>query len=273
MGRDHFTVLGASGFIGGALVSDLREGGVSVNAPSRAGINDFSELKGSLGHIVYTIGLTSDFRVRPFDTVEAHVGLLSRVLQSCDFESLTYLSSTRVYIHSASTREDHPVIVNPNVPEDLFNLSKLAGEALCLASGRAVRIARVSNVYGEGDLSENFLTSVLRDAAASGRVKIGLSPASSKDYVDLRDVVRWLTAIATRGTRRVYNVASGRNTSNGEIAQALVSLGIDVAFDEGGRTIAFPPIDVEAIAGEFGNATNDVVDRIPALLAGFRHRT
>lgn len=271
----RFTVLGAGGFIGGRLVSHLRAQNFTVAAPPRlAGEAYVDQLRAKpLGHVVYCIGLTADFRDKPFETVEAHVGVLGRVLARCEFETLTYLSSTRVYIHSAAANETSPLGVDPGVPEDLFNLSKLLGESLCLASGRKYRIARVSNVFGEGDGSQNFLASVLRDAAATGKVRIGLSAQSTKDYVDVRDVVAWLAKIATAGTQTVYNVASGRNTSNAEIAAALQKLGVEVAFEPEGRTIAFPEIDVTRVTREFGAAKSSVVERIPALLAAIKRQT
>ncbi|MFM9864331.1 MAG: NAD-dependent epimerase/dehydratase family protein [Micropepsaceae bacterium] len=273
MARDSATILGAGGFIGSALVTHMRGAGLQVNAPVRADIDNFSALKGPLGHVVYCIGVTSDFRTRPYDTVNAHVGVLSRVLETCDFNSLTYLSSTRVYVHAPAANEDTPIVVDPRFAEDLFNLSKLTGEALCLASGRPCRIARVSNVFGEDDPSDNFLTSILREAAVTGKVTIGLSPESAKDYVDLRDVSRWLGAIATSGTQRVYNVASGRNTTNAAIASALRALGIDVQFQSSGREISFPAIDVSRLNAEFGAATGDVIARLPELLNVLKHQT
>ncbi len=50
-----------------------------------------------LGHAFYCIGLTADFRSRPFETIEAHCGLLKEVLSGSRFSSFVYLSSTRVY--------------------------------------------------------------------------------------------------------------------------------------------------------------------------------
>ena len=270
----HVTVLGAGGFIGGRLAKFLRDTGASVEAPPRLPVEAYlDQLRAKpLGHVVYCIGLTADFREKSFETVDAHVGVLRRVLAECDFETLTYLSSTRVYIRSASTNEAAALSVDPGAPEDLFNLSKLMGESLCLASGRTCRIARVSNVFGEGDVSQNFLTSVLRDAA-KGKVKIELSPQSTKDYVDVDDVVNWLAKIATSGSRSIYNVASGRNTSNAEIGSALRALGVQVEFGTNGKTIAFPEIDVLRLVGEFGKARHSVIERIPDLLADAKRRT
>src|SRR5688500_5975918 len=87
------TVLGASGFIGSRLVSQLAATGAEYQAVGR----NEALPAGPLGHVIYCIGLTADFRSRPLNTVEAHVCKLLEVLRKCDFESLLYLSSTRLY--------------------------------------------------------------------------------------------------------------------------------------------------------------------------------
>lgn len=163
-----FTVLGASGYIGSRVVRHLRAEGHAVWAPERG---DSSILNRPLGHVLYCVGLTGDFRNRPFDTVQAHVGLLAEILRHANFESLLYLSSTRVYQGAERTDEDAPLTVVPGTPSDLYNLTKLTGESLCHCSGReGVRVVRLSNVVGEGmdPASGNFIATLLQDAR-SGR--------------------------------------------------------------------------------------------------------
>jgi hypothetical protein len=85
--------------------------------------------EGPLGHVIYCIGLTADFRSRTFDTVEAHVCTLLDVLRRGEFESIVYLSSTRLYAGSDSTSEETSIRISPF---DVYNTSKLAGESLVL---------------------------------------------------------------------------------------------------------------------------------------------
>src|ERR1700686_1955024 len=98
------TVLGGSGFIGSHLVQKIRQLGMDCYRPERD-----DELAGKkLGDVIYCIGLTADFRRKAFQTVDAHVCKLRDVLERCDFDSLSYLSSTRLYKNSApgATAED-----------------------------------------------------------------------------------------------------------------------------------------------------------------------
>ena len=213
--RMRFTVLGSSGFIGRHLVRALVSGGHECWTPGR----DDPQVYGpALGHAIYCIGLTADWRRQPLATVRAHVGILERVLESASFESLVYLSSTRVYRGASSTHESSPLTVRPAVADDLYNISKLMGESMCLSGVRGgVRVARVSNVYGDDVTSENFLTAVTRDAVERGHVELETGLSSSKDYIAVTDVVDLLVSIALRGEQPIYNVASGCNTSHAEL--------------------------------------------------------
>jgi nucleoside-diphosphate-sugar epimerase len=156
--------------------------------------------KKDLGHIIYCIGVTADFRTRPFDTVDAHVCKLLDILKNHDFESLTYLSSTRIYQSSSEPCcEENTIQVNPLDFNDLYNISKIMGEAVCFASGTKVRVVRLSNVYGGDYNSDNFLSSITRDAILKRKIILNTSLESEKDYISIHDVTDLLLKIAQNG--------------------------------------------------------------------------
>lgn len=262
----RFTVLGASGFIGSHLAAHLRQAGHECLTPGRDGP---PVPPGDLGHVIYCIGLTADFRTRPFDTVRAHVCLLADVLERAAFDSLLYLSSTRIYGNAGEAEEDRPLQVDPQNPSDLYNLTKITGESLCFACGRPnVRVARLSNVYGGDFGSDNFLSSVLRDALRQGRVVLQTALESAKDYVSIDDVVTLLAAIAQSGRQRLYNVASGINVSNGELLGRIRELtGCELEVSAQARTIAFPRISIERARREFDFSPSRVIDDLPRLVS------
>lgn len=247
-----FTILGGRGFIGATMVKYLTEAGHDVHVPKR----DLSDIdKKSAGHIMYAIGLTGDFRTRPYDTVDAHVTLLAALLREVQFESWLYLSSTRLYgagVRASAVTEESDICLRP-CADSLYDLSKLTGEALCLAHPRdSVRVARLSNVVGVGQSEATFLGAVLKELSDSNDTVVLESADSSKDYIDVDEVTRALTSIATSGRHRLYNVASGVQTTHAEIGNIIHRhCGKSLSFAPGGAARTFPEISIERLKREF----------------------
>ena len=260
-----FTVLGAAGFIGKNLVAHLRGEGHDVLTPAR---DDQSVFTQPLGHVFYCIGLTADFRSRPFDTVRAHVSVLADILQHANFNSFVYLSSTRVYAKSRHASEQEALVVDPNDPSDLYNLSKLAGESLCRTSKRGgVKVVRLSNVIGPDSGSDNFLFVLIREAL-SGRIVLQSDPMSRKDYIWIDDVVRLLPRVASEGQHWLYNVASGENLRHEEIIARLSSLtGCAVEVAQDAVPQLFPVIDIDRIRREFDFVAKPILYNLPDLIS------
>ena len=247
------TIFGATGFIGSHLTESLRKRGHQCLAVARQNLKTLLG-RDPLGHVFYCIGLTADFRQHPFETVDAHVSLLSEVLQTANFDSFLYLSSTRVYSSLDAAQETARLLVSPLIADDLYNISKLMGEALCLAVPKQeVRVARLSNVIGDDFGSDNFLNAVLRDAVVQDKVILETSPDSEKDFVSIEDVLCILPQIAFAGKSRLYNVARGENIRLGELLALIEArTGCAVQWKMGGRVTRFPSISVERIRDEFG---------------------
>ena len=267
----NFTILGASGAVGSRLHSFLEQGGHEVFAPRRDDPGIYSR---DLGHVIYCIGVTADFRRKPFETVESHVTVLGELLKRASFTSLLYLSSTRVYLGADSTDESANCRVNTNHPDDFYNLTKLTGEALCFASGRTnVRVARLSNVFSVDAGSENFLTELVRDALKTRQLTIRTSLESAKDYIAVPDVMELLTRIAVSGKQMLYNVASGTNISNRMLVERLAALtGCRVTVTAAAPEIVFPPISTSRIRQEFCSPASDVLIDLPRMLQELKAR-
>ena len=258
-------VFGAAGFIGRHLCNHLEDQGWSVRAIVRG---DQSWRGEDLGHVFYCAGLTADFRQRPYDAIAAHVSFAVEVLTGARYDSFLYTSSTRVYAGGAEAIETARLSADPSDPSDLYNLSKLTGEAACLISPNpAVRVARLSNVFGHDPGSDNFISAIVREAVATGSVLVRSAPRSAKDYVGVGDVCRAMAAIATAGEARLYNVASGRNTPNADVIQALVAAtGCAAAFEPGAPTVTFPSIDVTRLRALGVRDGQSIVEAIPDLV-------
>lgn len=257
------TVLGARGFIGRQLVKTLQAGGIQCWLPERGEPEIF---KRPLGYVYYCIGLTADFRTRPYDTVDAHVGVLRQVLELADFDRLVYLSSTRVYAGCSVAKEDQALTVAPYRSDDLYNLSKLMGESLALASGRNCRVVRLSNVVGPDMGPTNFLGSLLAEARQLGAIHFQTDLLSEKDYVWIDDAVNGLIAVAEKGQRSIYNIAGGMNVRHEAIADLLAAKGISISVVDHAPLVTFPTISIEKLVSETGFQPMPVMPKLAAWL-------
>src|SRR5580704_7990682 len=110
----HFTIMGGRGYVGSFLARFLDRQGIAYTIPERGVPATFEKY---LGSVVYCIGMTQDFADRPLETMEAHVSNLVSVLKAGRFESLIYLSSTRLFdgLTGVAT-EQSDLHLNPNNP-------------------------------------------------------------------------------------------------------------------------------------------------------------
>ena len=268
----HFTVVGAAGFVGQRLCATLRARGAQVWAPARHEAWPWQPPPGHvLGHVMYCAGLTADYLARPFDTVQAHVSHLAQVLQhglaQGTLQSLVYLSSTRLYDglgdlgDQGAAHEDAVLPMDPANPRHLYDLSKGLGESLCHVAGQGrARVARLACVYEGPQDADGFLPALLRQvlqARASGarQISVQSSPHFTRDYVHLDDVVDALIRIAQRVDRhaelltvlaQLLDLGAGRRIRNGKInveGRGVVILGgeglIGVADRAAGQTKSF----------------------------------
>jgi nucleoside-diphosphate-sugar epimerase len=255
------TILGAKGYIGGELARHLHASAWDVCTPDRL---DYGWLSGrsQLGHVVYAIGLTADFRSRPFDTVVAHVELLRQTLQNAQYQSLTMLSSTRVYGTQADTREDAALTVQAQQPGDLYNLSKLMGESLCLhaasaglSAGAPVRVLRLSNVVGQRPDRDLFIDQLIDEGLRTGKVCLQSALDSSKDYVHISDVLAAITTLLGTAHAGVFNIAGGVAVTHAQVTQALTQcFGWPINVAAGAPRQALPAIDITRAVHAFGYA-------------------
>ena len=224
------TVIGASGFVGARLVEALTAAGREVYAPSRDNDGLFTR---DLGQVFYCAGLTADYLARPFDTVEAHVGLIARILRDARFERLVYLSSTRLYdwMGAGAGREDDPLTLIPTEPRHLYDLSKALGENLCLTqSGGRASVARLACVWDWSEHAPGFLSEWMRAARRTRTLSFDSATGYVRDYIHLDDTVAALRAILDSGAAGIFNVASGENVSNGELAEVFERCGWSVSL-------------------------------------------
>lgn len=265
-------MIGAGGFIGARLTEALRRQGRTVYAPTRG---DRALFERELGCVYYCAGLTGDFMVRPFDTVEAHVGLVTALLRNAQFDRLVYLSSTRLYdsLGSRGGRETDILELDPALPRNIYDLSKALGENLCLArsGGRGV-VARLSNVFAADPEASGFLSELLVRARGERDIVLASSPGGGRDYIHVDEVIAALMAMGQGDVAGIVNVASGVTLTNAELAhiftqagRRLILTGTDgpspqpVCSTERLRALGVTPRDVREVIAGILDAQGDVV--------------
>lgn len=257
----HYTVLGATGFVGRRLTAALRAAGADVFVPVR---DDPGLFDRDLGHVIYCVGLTADFDKNAAATVEAHTGLIARIAERARFDHIVYLSSTRLYdlltIEKADGRAVLPM--EPQRPRHLYDLSKALGENLCLCQKRAPSaVARLSGVYDWTPGAPGFLSEWLQRAAHERRFVVDSASGVIRDYIHLDDVVRALMRISATKANGIFNVASGENISNGEILDIFNGAGFEITLARQSDRQKLPVCDIAALTslGVVPQRTRDVI--------------
>lgn len=263
------TVVGAQGFVGRRLVQRLSAQGQAPWTPAKG---DPDLTARDLGVVYDCAGLTADYDRRPFDTVEAHASLVSRILAAGRFERIVYLSSTRLYdgLPKAEVDETEPLVFDPTDPRCVYDLSKALGENLVMTrSGGRGAVARLANVYDWEPQAPGFLSEWLVRAQSERDFALASSPAVARDYIHLDDVVEALVAIAAAPKPVIFNVASGELVTNGEIAQVFAAAGWRVGFTGEARP-APPPNASIARLKAIGVTPRPVKDVVAAYLEGLK---
>jgi nucleoside-diphosphate-sugar epimerase len=265
----RYTILGSTGFIGTNLRMHLERQSFECFLPAKDYV--FSK-KENLGHVVYSIGLTADFRKRPMDTIKAHVCKLIEVLENSSFESFLYLSSARIYRENASGDETAIFSIDPSDFSDIYNISKIMGEAGCLSiPNEKVRIVRLSNVVGNDFNSDNFLFSLIKDAVDKHQIELNISPDAAKDYISIKDVVGLIQLIVEQGRSRIYNISTGQSLSNRQLTDEIKKhTNCKVSFLHSDNGMSFPLISNDRIKKEFSYIPQNILPEIKSLIQKYK---
>lgn len=263
-----YTIIGSKGFIGKELTSYLEGKGHECFTPEIRG----GDLEGiDLGHVVYSAGVPN-FMERPYDAVDAHVCQLKKILQNSNFESLIYFSGGRVYNKMNATKEDEDLIFNPLDKNDLYGISKMMGESLCIASENPrIHIVRLTNVTGNNFTSHLFLPSIIRDAITKNKIKVFTSLSSKKDYVYIDDVLELIPKISVNGKNKIYNIGSGKNIESGKLINKISEItGCDIEVASESKEYSFPETSINKIREEFDFYPTNILDKIEYMVDEFR---
>jgi GDP-4-dehydro-6-deoxy-D-mannose reductase len=259
---------GGSGFVGAWLQQHLADAGDSVVAPGpELDVLDSSSLEAdvrdSAPEVVYHLAAlthvgrswedpVATFQVNAVGTLN----LLEAASRCPDPPTVVLISSAEVYGPAPDgTPLTEEAELRPFTP---YAVSKVAAEYLGVQAhlGRHLRVvrARPFNHVGPGQ-SDDFVVSALArrmveaEAQGGGTVPVG-NLGASRDFTDVRDVVRAYRLLALHGTAGdVYNVCSGSAITIASLADQMAST-LDVEIKLEPDPELFRPVDVPVLLGD-----------------------
>ncbi len=224
-------VTGASGFLGRTIVTRALRRGIAVTAVSRKAadfgdaavirLNDYRELEppdmnATLIHLAEEADIAAaepqgESHVRgarePFAAIAAR-----------NWTQVIYASSGVVYgdEEAHARREDEPI-----EPRSFYARAKLACEQVAIEAGGAA--LRLGNVYGPGMSKRVVMSDILAQVGQSGPLRVrDASPV--RDFIHVEDAADGFLAVASAGTGGLYNLATGKGNSVGNIARLVLSV-------------------------------------------------
>lgn len=165
--------------------------------------------------------------------IEGTLSVLEAVAEASSPKPLVLLGSSGG-VYGAIKEEWLPVRESvPCEPVETYAATKLAAENLTRIKSRLHSIpfivARIFNIAGPGQdeshVCGRFAAHLATAHGASDGTLTTGSLQATRDFIDVRDVVRALSLLAQRGDPgKTYNVASGKETSIQEILSQLIRL-------------------------------------------------
>lgn len=230
-------VVGASGFLGSALVRALRAGGVRVAEYTRSvpflACSGVPDARLVTARTVFWLATSINPAVadaepwRAREDRDAFASMVRTAEQLTDPPRIVLISSGGTVYDPAV---DPPYGEDsPTRPLGAYGRSKLALErslrASALPSDRAL-VVRIANAYGPGQPAasgQGVIAYWLRALARGESITLFGDPATTRDFVYIDDVAEALTAVHEhpRPLPPVLNVGSGAPTSLGELAELV----------------------------------------------------
>lgn len=248
-------VTGANGFVGGHLVKELSEQGLSVigiggrqggaakspyiseylvldlNEPDEAQKINFKKVDAVI-HLagLAAVGPSFDAPMEYMDTnVGIEVNLFEAALAQKAQPKFLVISSGSLYDPKAQLPLDEESTVLPSSP---YAVSKLGQEQMAeyySTRGFECIIARPFNHIGPGQNPGFIVPDIAKQIVAvehgkAEEILVGNLDAK-RDYTDVRDIVRAYKLLLEKGrSGEVYNVCSGRAVSGHDILSGLLKL-------------------------------------------------
>jgi UDP-glucose 4-epimerase len=228
---DRTVILGAGGFIGGAIARKL---GSSATAALGLGRKDLDLLDGAAAEKLASLLRADDALVvvsarAPCKTPAMMLENISMVAPICEALAKQPVAHV-VYVSSDAVYADGPLPLteaSPAAPTSLHGAMHLAREQMLLAAAGATPLAivRPTLVYGAGDPHNGYGPNKFRRQANRGEAIVLFGEGEERrDHVDVDDIAEIVRRVLTHRSAGVLNIATGTVASFRALADKAVAL-------------------------------------------------
>jgi len=227
-------ILGASGFVGGAVRTELTRAGVEVVAHSSTTLDltrpeAAAALAGELGPgtaVVFASALTPD-RGQTLDTFTTNITMAATVARALERQPApcVFVSSDAVYGFDVNPVTE----TTPVAPGGYYGLAKYTGEKLLeyAAGAKGLRLLslRMAGVFGPGDPHGGYGPNAFaRSLARDHGIRIFGQGEEERDHIYIDDVARLTVGLMREGASGVFNIATGYSRSFAQVVEAIRKL-------------------------------------------------
>jgi UDP-glucose 4-epimerase len=271
MRDSRVVILGASGFIGGALAEYLGRAGREVVGYSSKTLDlrrpeALAALDGVLDRgvtLVVASAITPD-KGRTLDALEANLQMainLARYLGGRSLGRCVYFSSDAVYPFG----DEAVTEASPVEPADNYALAKYAGERVLQgaadAGGLPLLVLRPTGVFGPGDSHNSYGPNrFVRSIVGEGSVRLFGAGEETRDHIFIDDLARLTVGLIDADASGLYNLATGESRSFGSVVEELREIApdefrVERAPRAGGGSVTHRRFDVDKLRGSLPEAT------------------
>jgi nucleoside-diphosphate-sugar epimerase len=223
-------VIGAGGFVGGAIAADLTRDGVPIVALTRKEVDLLADGAAGLlatrldgeDSVVFVSALaparTSAMLIQNLRMAEA----VGQALSSRPAAHLVYVSSDAVYADDANPVTERSCCQ----PSSLHGMMHAARELMLKSDVKTpLAILRPSLLYGARDPHNGYGPNRFRRLAENGEaITLFGEGEERRDHVYIEDVARLVSLVLAHRSRGTLNIATGVSTSFRHIAEQVVAL-------------------------------------------------
>lgn len=274
-------VTGAAGFLGEALVTQLRSTGHPVVASdlglqeAPCDLTDFAQVEPLIGcggfQTIFHCGAVSGPMVladRPLAIWQINALGTAHVLEAARLHGVGRV----VVCSTADVYGDLTGVVDERTlprPVTVYGASKLAAEAAMLGYVRQHHLdavaLRLSWIYGPGRRTSTMLETILRAAIAGHGISVDAAPGDITHYLYVQDAVAGLVRAGQAATlaERIYNITAGPGLAMRDVVSALMRLspGCTVTLTGSGSAPLPAAMDNQRAARDLGFAPTTSLDQ------------